>query len=756
MPKGGPPVGPGLPPELKRFLESINETQEVGEGQRGNPLDRYLKARDLIDLGLAKLIGKSAQKIVSGGNLVPTVPVPNLSTPPAPTGFEADGGLGHIFLQWDDPLLAYTNHAYTLIYRNTVDNIADAQVIGQVAISSIYADLDVSYGVDYYYWIRFVSESSVQGPFNSSVGTLAQTSEDPAILLEMLTGQITESQLYDVLNGRLDLIDGPEGIATKASIVYVDQVIQDESETRATAIQQLSTTVDGYTTIVQTTAETVDGISGQYTVKIDNNGFVSGFGLSSETVNGQTNSFFLINADTFGVVNSGASKTVTALTRSGTTATATCTAHGIAPGEKISISNVYDAGWNGSWTVATVPNANSFTFTVPNTLTTPATARIRINGKGLSSLTRSSTTATATFLTAHGLIVGQEIDVTGISQTGWNGKWVVVTVSSSTVITFTVPNTLTTPATSLIRVAAQTIPFVIDGGKVVMDGVYIKDATINDAQVGNITVGKITGVNSSFILSTIGTGNITNAYIGNIIESTGYSPGVTGWRINKDGTAEFRNVIVRGNVEATSLKAGEVFVGTIQSTVYSAGVSGWKIFENGNAEFNGVVISRPNVVASGTLSLTAPGSASDAHFTSLVDDEFGISEFGSAYNKPLRDFDDNLISSRGPGFGKNGYYEFAVDIPTSTFDPDEVGVVNGRMLVAQAVVTDSFFWYTSGLPANPAYSTPCSAEAVRVANYGASGSFIRVLIRVHCPFDKASNVHSIFITGIDWALSAFT
>ncbi len=90
---------------------------------------------------------------------------------------------------------------------------------------------------------------------------------------------------------------------------------------------------------------------------------------------------------------------------------------------------------------------------------------------------------------------------------------------------------------------ATELAFAVDNGVVVMDGAFIRDATINDAKLGTVTVGAISGINSSFLLSTIGTGNITNAYIGNVIQSNNYVAGVSGWRINKDGTAEFPTLL---------------------------------------------------------------------------------------------------------------------------------------------------------------------------------------------------------------------
>lgn len=110
---------------------------------------------------------------------------------------------------------------------------------------------------------------------------------------------------------------------------------------------------------------------------------------------------------------------------------------------------------------------------------------------------------------------------------------------------------------------ATTMSFVVDGGRVVMDGAFIKDATITNAQIFDLAVNKVTGITSNFLMSTIGIGNITDAYIGNTIQSTSYVPGSAGWRIIKSGVCEFRDIIARGDIEAQSLKANTVMVNTL-------------------------------------------------------------------------------------------------------------------------------------------------------------------------------------------------
>ena len=63
------------------------------------------------------------------------------------------------------------------------------------------------------------------------------------------------------------------------------------------------------------------------------------------------------------------------LTRSGTTVTATVTAHGYSTGEKISIIGATQPEYNGRFTV-TVSGANTFTYTIVGSPTTPATGTI--------------------------------------------------------------------------------------------------------------------------------------------------------------------------------------------------------------------------------------------------------------------------------------------------------------------------------------------------------------------------------------------
>ena len=88
-----------------------------------------------------------------------------------------------------------------------------------------------------------------------------------------------------------------------ASITNEQSARASGDQTNATAISSLSTTVNGNTASIQTQQTTLNGLSAQYTVKVDNNGHVAGFGLASTATNGQTISDFIVLANRFSVID---------------------------------------------------------------------------------------------------------------------------------------------------------------------------------------------------------------------------------------------------------------------------------------------------------------------------------------------------------------------------------------------------------------------------------------------------------------------
>ena len=410
----------------KRFADGLKENLDIICGHRGDPLDRAITARDLLDSGIAKLPAGSTAFSGSSRELTPPDKIPYLITPPAPTNLQASGAFQNILLNWD--LTLYIGHAHIEIWRNTSDNIAAAAMLATTTQSTgTYAD-NVGSGSSFYYWVRAVNENGLSGPFNGSTGTLGQTAPDVAFLINTLSNAITSSELASSLSTQLstyqtanqvsgtvgtavagvrgkiptwvasgtyavndvvrdaggklyvcliavtagtsdtlpttfaapttnwklygdiartedsaskitqlNLLDGNSSSAAAQSIHGLNSILKDsdgnavvsstnlstmktnvlnsDGTARATATQidYLSSSYTNPTTGVadnvtlqaalNTSASSVNGLNAQYSVKIDNKGHVTGFGLSSTTSATGPTSAFIIRADRFAVID---------------------------------------------------------------------------------------------------------------------------------------------------------------------------------------------------------------------------------------------------------------------------------------------------------------------------------------------------------------------------------------------------------------------------------------------------------------------
>lgn len=102
------------------------------------------------------------------------------------------------------------------------------------------------------------------------------------------------------------------------------------------------------------------------------------------------------------------------------------------------------------------------------------------------------------------------------------------------------------------------------GNNVVSQVLFIADrfAIIRNAESGAYTLPFVVQNDQVFMNNAlIQDGSITNAKIGNIIQSNNYIAGQQGWMIDKNGGSEFQNTTVRGTIYATD----GIFKGTIEA-----------------------------------------------------------------------------------------------------------------------------------------------------------------------------------------------
>jgi predicted nucleic acid-binding Zn-ribbon protein len=124
----------------------------------------------------------------------------------------------------------------------------------------------------------------------SAEGTITSQSSDITSLQSSVTSLNTS------VSGNATAISGIETRVTAN---------EGDITSQATALTSLTSTVGTNTTSITNQQTTINGIKAQYTVTIDNNDHISGFGLVSDIIDGNPTSAFIVNADQFAIGGAG-------------------------------------------------------------------------------------------------------------------------------------------------------------------------------------------------------------------------------------------------------------------------------------------------------------------------------------------------------------------------------------------------------------------------------------------------------------------
>ncbi|MGL5266750.1 MAG: phage tail tip fiber protein, partial [Plesiomonas shigelloides] len=164
--------------------KAVAENMQILTGQKGDKLDKALTYREAAAIGLLKL------RRSGSGAIIPENPTPperdpvwqGVEKPHAPVNVTADGAFHTVTLTWDIP--TYKGHAFAEVWRAEFDdtvadkgnNLAKAVRVG-TTLANVYADA-VGKGFKAFYWVRFVNKNGYNGPYQSALGLLAETSAD--------------------------------------------------------------------------------------------------------------------------------------------------------------------------------------------------------------------------------------------------------------------------------------------------------------------------------------------------------------------------------------------------------------------------------------------------------------------------------------------------------------------------------------------------------------------------------------------------
>ncbi|CAB5220126.1 Domain of unknown function DUF1983 [uncultured Caudovirales phage] len=223
------------------FGARVRETLMTYLGKQGDPLDRGVTLRDLVDSGFASLsnlrFGGGSAPLVAGTAITESY-VSDLTPPPIPTGFTANAAISNIVIECDDP--NYTQghgHLRSHVYGATRTGNAAQPVFADAVEITQFAGAVTSYSTnpatEWHLWIKWESVDGVLSvsPAGGTNGVVVTTGQDVSKLLSALTGKLKSEQLYADLGARINLID-----ASATTVNSVAWQVAQEAAARATAI----------------------------------------------------------------------------------------------------------------------------------------------------------------------------------------------------------------------------------------------------------------------------------------------------------------------------------------------------------------------------------------------------------------------------------------------------------------------------------------------------------------------------------------
>lgn len=286
-------------------------------------------------------------------SIVEHVAVGKTAPPDPPQNLQATGEFRSVRLTWDLPP-GNPTIAGIVVYEAAVDDVFQSVEIAR-APGTDYVRTGLAGLTTRYYWIKAVDRSGNLSGFNQVPGVVATTTQathgdlvaqiiDESILVPGLMERIEATEVnatelanfYSLVDQNLTEVSGYEVRMTTleqfktefddglTQYVSEGQLLIAQDETRAAAVaevnsaylgpdgaiaqsvQSLRTEVDDNIASLELDAQTIDGLKAQYTVKVDVNGYVAGYGLAIEAVDGMPSSEFVVLADRFAVAQPSA------------------------------------------------------------------------------------------------------------------------------------------------------------------------------------------------------------------------------------------------------------------------------------------------------------------------------------------------------------------------------------------------------------------------------------------------------------------
>lgn len=221
--------------------------------------------------------------------------------PPALANIAATGILFGYRLNWNFPAVGALDTAYTEIEIASTANGANAAQLGLFAYpTNSHVIQGMQPNLTRYFRGRLIDRIGNIGPWSQYAS--ATTSADASAVLDILSGKLTETQLHQDMQTKIDKIDVIENLANTATtnLATVQTkvgTLTTQQSAQATQINTVQTTVGNNTASIQDVSESVDGLYSQKYIKLDVNGKVAGWGGA----NTGKESNFIMNFDSFAI-----------------------------------------------------------------------------------------------------------------------------------------------------------------------------------------------------------------------------------------------------------------------------------------------------------------------------------------------------------------------------------------------------------------------------------------------------------------------
>lgn len=223
---------------------------------------------------------------------------PDPSPPPTPSGVTLSAGFTSVTIKTDAPTFT-VGHGYgrTVVYGKkwpldvvAAPTFSDAAVVAEFV--GQVGSLDSEPATRWCLWLKWMSRDGAQSvtPSGGTNGHQITTGQDVAKVLEALSNQLGVAQLRSDLNTRIDLIDAPAGTPNS-----VRNLVAAEASSRDSAISA-AVAVEASARATQT-----GELFAKYGVKLDVNGYVTGWSMNNDGVTGS----MVIHADNFAIGKPG-------------------------------------------------------------------------------------------------------------------------------------------------------------------------------------------------------------------------------------------------------------------------------------------------------------------------------------------------------------------------------------------------------------------------------------------------------------------